>query len=64
MSGPRTDEARVREVRRIFEDYGLSNVELLETWDGRDVEALRGEMSEEEYQTLLDQLQEPDFRER
>ena len=49
---------RVREVRRIFEHHGFGNVELLEGWDGVDLQSLMDLLTEEEFQTLLDELEE------
>lgn len=54
------DEDRLEEVRRIFEDEGFANAALLEQWDGDDLEELRELLSDEEMQTLLDQLQDLD----
>lgn len=49
---------RVGEVRRIFEECGFGNVALLDSWDGDQFEELAEFLSEEEYQTLLDKLEE------
>lgn len=54
------DKDRLEEVRRIFEDEGFANAALLEQWDGDDLEELRELLSDEEMQTLLDQLQDLD----
>jgi hypothetical protein len=48
---------RIAAVRQIFEDYDLSNIELLASWEGDDLADLRKFMTPEEYQTLLDQLE-------
>ena len=48
---------RAREVRRIFEEFGFGNIELLEGWDGDEIEELADLLTEEEYETLLLQLQ-------
>jgi len=54
----RTD--RLREVQRIFEEYGFSNAELLMDWNGEELEELAEFLTEEEFQTLLDELEETD----
>ena len=51
---------RERDVRRIFEEFGLGNVELLESWAGDDLEELADFLTEEEFQTLLDELRSQD----
>lgn len=51
---------RVHEVRRIFAEYGIGSIELLEGWDGEELEELADVLTEEEFQTLLDQLEDPD----
>jgi hypothetical protein len=51
---------RIRDVKRIFEEQGFGNAEMLEGWDGRDLGDLAEFLSEEEYQTLLDELEGPD----
>lgn len=55
-------DARFLEVQRLFYEEGLGDPDLLEEWDGEDVEALREFLTEEEYQTLIDHLEdwEPD----
>jgi len=49
---------RIHEVRRLFEHHGFGNAELLEGWDGIDLKQLTDLLTEEEYQTLLDSLEE------
>jgi hypothetical protein len=49
---------RIAEVRRIFEEYGFGDFDLLERWEGDDLRDLCEFLSDEEYQTLLDELQE------
>jgi hypothetical protein len=51
---------RIREVRRIFEEYGFGNVELLEGWDGDQLEDLADFLTAEEFQTLIDDLEDSD----
>ncbi len=51
-------ERRIDAVRRIFEDYDIGNIQMLDEWDGHDLSAIEGYLSEEEFQTLLDQLQD------
>ena len=48
---------RIPEVRKIFEEHGFGNVELLEGWDGEELGELEDLLSEEEFQTLLDALE-------
>lgn len=55
--------ARVREVQRIFEDYGFGNIELLESWEGDDLGELSEFLSPEEFQTLVDELAQQGERE-
>ena len=49
---------RVKSVRKIFEEYGIGNVEQLEAWSGHELEELADGMTEEEFQILLDRLEE------
>jgi len=58
MNGSTAQEKRIDEVRRIFGEYGFGNFELLERWEGDDLRELAGILTEEEYQTLLDELRE------
>ena len=58
MKGNTAQKTRVDEVRRIFEEYDFGNFELLERWEGDDLRELAEILTEEEYQTLLDELQE------
>lgn len=51
---------RIHEVKRIFEEQGFGNAELLEGWDGEDLDQLADLLTEEEFQTLLDELQTED----
>ena len=53
---------RIHEVKRIFEEQGFGNAELLEGWDGQNLDDLMELVTEEEFQTLLDQLQDDDDR--
>ena len=59
MKGSMSRKDRVEEVRRIFEEQGFGNAELLEGWEGDDLQELSELLSEEEFQTLLDELQDP-----
>jgi len=47
---------RRREVLRIFEEQDWGNLELLDGWDGDDLDELHSLLDEEEFQTLLDEL--------
>ncbi len=49
-------------IARILTEMGWENAAWLEQWDGRDVEALREHLSEEEFQHLLDELEQEDVR--
>ena len=51
---------RIREVKRIFEERGFGNAEMLEGWDGSDLDELALLLTEEEFRTLLDELEGPD----
>lgn len=55
---PTTSEARAAQVRRIFEDQGFGSLERLDDWDGAELEELRDVLTPEEYEILLDQLQD------
>lgn len=54
------NEPRLLQVRRIFEESGFGNIELLDEWDGHELEDLRDLLSDEEFQQLLDELQDQD----
>ena len=58
------EAARIREVLRIFDESGWERDEVLDEWDGRDVEDLRDVLGEEQYQALLDELSEGGAHER
>jgi hypothetical protein len=60
MQSPTEQASRVREVRRIFEEYGFDGIELLESWEGDDLDELAEFLSEEEFQTLVDELEKQD----
>ena len=47
---------RVDEARRIFEEFGIGNVAVLEGWDGAEIDALAEFLTEEEMQTLIDEF--------
>ena len=49
---------RIETVRRIFEEHDFGNVELLESWEGVDLDELADNLTEEEFQILLDELEE------
>jgi uncharacterized protein (DUF2267 family) len=57
----RTIEDRRERIERIFNDMGWEDIERLDEWDGDDIEALRELLSEEEFDTLLDELPEEDL---
>ncbi len=56
------DPARERRdhVLRIFEDEGWGNLELLDGWDGDELDELKDILDPEEFQTLLDRLRDAD----
>lgn len=60
MNGRTKHSERIQEVERIFEEYGFANADVLEGWDGEDLGDLAAVLTEEEYQTLLDELEEGD----
>jgi hypothetical protein len=43
---------------RIFEEEGWGSLELVDEWDGHDLEELRSLLRESEYETLLDRLKD------
>lgn len=49
---------RRRAVLRIFEQEGWGSLELVDDWDGKELEELRTILNEEEFQTLLDRLRD------
>lgn len=58
---PKTDpRERRRHVLRIFDEQSWGNLELLDAWDGEDVDELKNILTEEEFQTLLDRLADLD----
>ena len=57
MTESTKQDDRIHEVRRIFEENGFGNAELLEGWDGERLEELEELLNEEEFQTLLDLVQ-------
>jgi hypothetical protein len=61
MNATRALERR-RQVIRIFEDQDWGNLELLDGWDGENLDELRDLLDEDEFQTLVDQLEEDDAR--
>jgi hypothetical protein len=52
---------RMAEVKRIVEEYGFCQVEVFESWDGEDLNDLREFLTDDEFQTLLDELENPDL---
>lgn len=53
---PQHTSERAREIEAFFVEQGFGNVELLEGWDGEQLEDLRDLLSEEEFETLLDRF--------
>ncbi len=49
------------DVERACFQLGWENLDWIEEWDGVAVDDLALILSAEEYQMLLDQLQDPDF---
>jgi len=47
---------RRREVLRIFDQESWGNLELLDGWDGEDLDELKTILDEDEFQTLVDRL--------
>ncbi len=55
---------RAVRVRKIFEDHDFGNAELLAAWDGGNLQEVAAFLTEAEFQTLLDELEdEEDGRE-
>ena len=52
--------ARRRRVLRIFDEESWGNLELVDAWDGEDLDELRTVLGEEEFQILLDRLADVD----
>lgn len=53
---------RRRAVLRIFREEDWGNLELLDEWDGENLDELKTLLDDEEFQKLLDRLQEDDRR--
>ena len=51
-------------VERVFFEQGWDNVDEIVDWDGDDLDALREFLSEEQFETLLDELSEAGAHER
>jgi hypothetical protein len=49
---------RRRAVLRIFREEDWGNLELLDEWDGENLDELKTLLDDEEFQKLLDRLQE------
>lgn len=47
-----------RTVRRIFDEEGWGRLELVDAWDGEELDELRKVLGAEEYETLLDRLKD------
>ena len=47
-----------QQVERILFEMGWEELDRLDEWDGKDLDFLRKELDEEEFQFLLDRLQE------
>jgi predicted O-methyltransferase YrrM len=62
MSPTTPGSERIATVRRIFEQYGIGDLELLERWSGDELEELAESMTEEEFQLLLDRLEASEER--
>ena len=55
---PEDLEKRSRAIERIFDEQGWENADWLEAWDGEILEDLREVLSDQQYQTLVDRLQD------
>lgn len=65
MDGTKHERDTRREVvERIFDEMGWENLEWVQEWDGAAIEDLREVLTEEQFQALLDQLQDQDLRTR
>mgnify|MGYP001305615645 CR=1 FL=1 len=53
---------RRRDVLRVFEQERWGSMELLDGWDGEELDELKTILDEEEFQTLLDRLRDQDER--
>jgi hypothetical protein len=49
---------RRRAVMEVFEREGWGSLELVDEWDGNDLDELRSLLRPSEYQTLLDRLRD------
>ena len=53
-------QQRIRDIQKIFVDFGFGDDELLDDWDGIELEDLSRWLTEDEYELLLDQLEYED----
>jgi len=53
---------RLRRVRHIFQEEGWGSLELVDEWNGGELDELRSLLRPEEYETLLDQLRDLEDR--
>ncbi len=58
---PPTESRRTR-VERVFDEQGWDNIDL-DQWEGDELEDLRGLMTDEQFQALVDALAESDDHE-
>jgi len=58
MQQPHDQESRRRTLERLFFERGWEQVEEAGNWDGQEVEDLRGALTEEQFEALVDALQE------
>jgi hypothetical protein len=52
------NQRRRQHVLEIFDEEGWGSLELVDEWDGDDLDELRPILKEEEFQTLLDRLRD------
>jgi len=58
---PTKQKDRKEEVERLFDEMGWEDVDRIDEWDGSDIEQLREVLTEEEFDSLLEELD--DFEE-
>ncbi len=54
MNRPTSSRERCQLAEQIFQDLRLGNAELLEGWDGDELQDLRALLTDEEFERLLD----------
>lgn len=57
-----TDRPTRHDIEAFFVEQGFGNVELLEGWDGEDLDDLRDLLTDEEFERLIDRFGDDESR--